>query len=394
MRFSVLSLVVCAWCIASTLAEINWKYYHTTEHFNSEILRLSTQCNGAMTLESRGTPAISVVRIGNNDVKPADMKQRIMILFGEHARELISSESALHLMYALCGENADLADWGRRVLAHSTFLIIPDGNPMSRLQVEQGDYCLRTNENGVDLNRNWDDHWQAATVAGVGAPETNSGSAPFSEPETRIFQQLAREYMPKVFLTIHSGTLGMYTPHAYDTKLAVFNEGPMLDVLKKLNPKYCNCPAGAAGKEVGYLCPGTCLDYVYDVLGVPFAFAWEIYSRDQAVMKQLWNMQGNAQAMIQLGAMQKISALSKRAAARQLNKQHSCFLNKRAKSRSSMDNDSCFTFFNPESQDDYISTVNNWVRAYLEMADLTASAPGIRANGFNPDLTPDPNLRH
>ena len=32
-------------------------------------------------------------------------------------------------------------------------------NPKSRMEVENGNYCLRTNENGVDLNRNWDAHW-------------------------------------------------------------------------------------------------------------------------------------------------------------------------------------------------------------------------------------------
>ena len=47
-----------------------------------------------------------------------------------------------------------------------------------------------------------------------------------------------------------------------------------------MNSKYCNCPAGAAGKEVGYLCPGTCLDYAYDTLKVPYSFAWEIYKKE------------------------------------------------------------------------------------------------------------------
>jgi len=36
---------------------------------------------------------------------------------------------------------------------------------------------------------------------------------------------------------------------------------------------------GAAGKQVGYLCPGTCLDYIYDKLGAKYSFAFEIYER-------------------------------------------------------------------------------------------------------------------
>ena len=60
----------------------------------------------------------------------------------------------------------------------------------------------------------------------------------------------------------------------------MFNENRMMNVLSELNPKHCNCNAGAAGREVGYLCPGTCLDYAYDTMKVPYVFAWEIYQRD------------------------------------------------------------------------------------------------------------------
>lgn len=52
-----------------------------------------------------------------------------------------------------------------------------------------------------------------------------------------------------------------------------------MSVLNQLNPKHCQCSAGAAGKEVGYLCPGTCLDYAYDTMKVPYVFAWEIYEK-------------------------------------------------------------------------------------------------------------------
>merc|ERR1711959_251408 len=58
------------------------------------------------------------------------------------------------------------------------------------------------------------------------------------------------------------------------------NVEEMVEILRKANKQYCNCDTGAAGKEVGYLCPGTCLDYMYDDLTVPYSFAFEIYERD------------------------------------------------------------------------------------------------------------------
>jgi len=39
---------------------------------------------------------------------------------------------------------------------------------------------------GVDLNRNWDDHWGGEGSSGTPTSETYRGTAPFSEPETKV----------------------------------------------------------------------------------------------------------------------------------------------------------------------------------------------------------------
>ncbi len=57
----------------------------------------------------------------------------------------------------------------------------------------------------------------------------------------------------------------------------------MLQILRELNPIYCNCQMGAAGKEVGYLCPGTCLDYAYEKITVPYSYAFEIYNKESKI---------------------------------------------------------------------------------------------------------------
>jgi hypothetical protein len=38
--------------------------------------------------------------------------------------------------------------------------MIVNANPDSRKKVENGQFCLRENENGVDINRNYDAHWE------------------------------------------------------------------------------------------------------------------------------------------------------------------------------------------------------------------------------------------
>ena len=154
---------------------------------------------------------ISVVKLRGTNVTGA--ANRAFMLFGEHARELISPESGLMMLRQLCGD-APMQDGQSReqVLAQNEFLFVLNANPGSRLEVEKGDYCVRTNPSGVDLNRNWDEKWQKEQSYGMSL--TEPGSAPFSEPETRILKRLVEGFRPTTFMTIHSGTRGMYMPWA------------------------------------------------------------------------------------------------------------------------------------------------------------------------------------
>ena len=70
----------------------------------------------------------------------------------------------------------------------------------------------------------------------------------------------------------------MYTPYAYLPKQAERNEENMLEILRQLDPKYCDCTTGSAAKALKMTCPGTCLDYAYEHQA-PYAFAFEIYKR-------------------------------------------------------------------------------------------------------------------
>jgi len=56
----------------------------------------------------------------------------------------------------------------------------------------------------------------------------------------------------------------------------------MNEILTKVKNSPCsNCFVGTPFKKLHYDTSGTCLDYVYDKLKVPFAFAWEIYTNEQ-----------------------------------------------------------------------------------------------------------------
>jgi len=350
-----------------------YPFYHSTDDIKSELQALSSRCHGMQleTVSGSGDDGqhrdIDVVTIrASSEATPA--ANRVFMLFGEHSRELISPESGLHFIKTLCGET-DLSPQALEVLKDSEFRIVVNGNPASRQRVEQGDFCLRVNPDGVDLNRNWDEEWQPD--ADMGPAQTNPGPKPFSEPETRVFKQLVEQYKPTTFLTVHSGTKGMYMPWAYDMEhLAQRNQPQMMQILKSLDRDHCQCPFGAAGKEVGYSCPGTCLDWVYDKLNTPFAFAFEIYTGPEYsdMLRERWQ-----EKMRGAGAFyQKHSHLGHKHFHQVFAEHPSCFvqLKEGHVAARAMSEDECFGQFNPSSEDEYKSVVENWSSAYLSMASM------------------------
>ena len=107
----------------------------------------------------------------------------------------------------------------------------------------------------------------------------NPGLLAFSEIETQKLQETLAKFSPKVFVSVHSGQLALFTPYAYE-KLEPLNGAKMLNALGGINKEYCNCKMGPAAMKVGYLSSGTSVDYVYDYIKAPYSYAFEIYSKD------------------------------------------------------------------------------------------------------------------
>jgi len=266
---------------------------------------------------------------------------------------------------------------------NSAFLIFPNVNAAGRRLVEQGNYCFRTNPKGVDLNRNWADHWEPSSQN----EDTNPGQSAFSEPETRLLRDYATDFRPTQFYTIHSGAIGMFSPYAFsDTLPGDFDQRP-LGILKSISSQYCGCEAGAAGKELGYLCPGTSLDYMYDKLGTRFAFAFEV-----------WDESGWKEDKLKQDESSFLAVLSPEPRPHRIK---SCFLQspdpleaQESLQESEFGDDEhelagsavtghssaitsfpppinhhsrdCLQLFNPTTPEDYKGTVENWSQALLE----------------------------
>ena len=316
---------------------VDYPFYHTTEAIHAKVHALVSTCAAPINVRSESCGENCMIDVV--DVGESKNPHRVFYLFGEHARELVSPETAMGLLEDLCSGN--LA--AKAALKNSQFRIIPNGNPGSRKMVESGQYCLRLNPNGVDLNRNWDASWRPIPVES-NDEQLSPGSRPFSEVETRIFKQAVSEFNPNVFAAIHSGTLGMYMPWAFSEgrKSVVRNEEKMHHVLSELDSKFCQCPAGSAQKEVGYSSPGTCLDWVHMHTKADYSYAFEIYT---------------GFGIQDLRERYRKQQLRAKAAFLELDYQE----------------DNCFSQFNPVTEESLRRTVKNWSQALVELAIITAT---------------------
>jgi len=341
----------------------SYPFYHTSQQMQAKVNEMKQSCGGALSVETKSDSDVSldVITVRKPGVENA---HRFFLLFGEHSRELISPESGLAMLDTLCQDGAS-----HELLQTAEFQVVLNANPRSRAKVEQGDYCLRTNPAGVDLNRNWDEKWQNGDSEGA---DTNGGPKPWSEPETRILKDVVSAYKPTGFVTVHSGTRGMYMPWAYDTNnLATRNQPTMMKILRDLDQSYCKCPFGAAGKEVGYACPGTSLDWVYDILQTPYSFAFEIFVGKQfseGLEKRWKDKLGDSDTGMLLDNGYHLGH----------NHFSDIFSNYTSDfatgeidySDAAGVQGGCFSRFNPDSKEEYDSTVKNWAAAYLDMTKM------------------------
>ena len=152
--------------------------YHTVDALH-EALRATVARSDSLTLEwLRADSNAQVEGADDDDEAPplavlrtqdttraahsaAPRRLRALVLFGEHAREAITSEVALRvaalLSGAVTGGGGDEALGQQAAALRRTVdvALMPLVNVRGRLLFERGDFCRRGNARNVDLNRNW-----------------------------------------------------------------------------------------------------------------------------------------------------------------------------------------------------------------------------------------------
>lgn len=126
-----------------------------------------------------GSP-ITAIRLGTGD-------NVAVLIGGFHAGYSPSSQTIAQRAATYFEENPDKLPDSVRIV------VVPNANPTT--EYAPGVRSSRLNDNGVDLNRNWDCEWSAnATFAGL---PIGSGSEPFSEPEAQALKGLFEMVAPQ-----------------------------------------------------------------------------------------------------------------------------------------------------------------------------------------------------
>ena len=169
-----------------------------------------------------GGKSLLVATVRARDVVP---RARMLVVAGEHARELIGSEAALAALRdaAGLGSGAAVSEWRALLEAGLELTVVPVANVEGRELAETVRPCQRGTADvpllATDLNRNFPTDW----TPGVQYNYLNSsldfhGNQPFSAYQARVIKSVAERHQWDAFVDLHSGSLSLNTPYGHRSR--------------------------------------------------------------------------------------------------------------------------------------------------------------------------------
>jgi len=229
------------------------------------------------TIEGRDIPAIRI-----NATYNGAKGKKIFFQGGQHAREWIGPATVLYITTQL------LEKYGKdnavtQLVKDIEFTIVPLANPDGYEYAWTKERLWRKNRRrnsdgtyGVDLNRNWDEHWGGGGSSGVPSSDTYRGTKAFSEPESATLSKFVTELGPNVIAAIdfHSYSQLILRPYGWtnancpdEQALKVIGDGVRLAIKAVHNKDYTN------QKSIDlYVTTGTASDWWY------YAGVWASYT--------------------------------------------------------------------------------------------------------------------
>ena len=200
-----------------------------------------------------------VVRISDwsNETKPdGSPKEVVYIDGGHHGNEHLGTElaflTAQHYIEGWVAGDQEAMDVLTTTELHILIMLNADGN----------DLDTRWNINQVDLNRNYDHHWNEQD-------ETQPGSGPFSEAETLANSNYMNDVVPNadLYVTMHTGVWIMLHPWGYIPDQPI--DWELFHYIRDdVNANISEIPIRNANQGL-YPNSGTSRDYGYGIMGYP-----------------------------------------------------------------------------------------------------------------------------
>lgn len=283
----------------------NYKIYHSYQQVIRKLNSLSEDPDLRDIIQVNRAPypyasvqkePLYLVRLTNlhiNSTRNSEHKRvkkiKILISFGEHAREFVSVESCLDLInYFISGWKSGCNNMQglltRFILDNIDLHILPILNPDGRKVLEKtGDYCHRNNGRGADLNRNAD--WQFGGPGSSFVPnhEEYNGGSVWSEPESRFFRDLTQNNSYDAYFSIHSGEQQLFVPFVDGESKRIKRRRPSTDLELSL-VRYAVegssgwfHDSGIAYEMNSYSADGTLFDWIAGKLNITYSICAEIW---------------------------------------------------------------------------------------------------------------------
>jgi len=263
--------------------------YHTYDEITAFLTNLSVVYSSiaksvpsiGSSIQGRNIYAITITGTATGT------KKKLFFNGGQHAREWISPATTVYIINQLVSLYS--TDATVKSLLDSTILyFVPVANPDGYAYTWTGTSARLWRKNrranaggsfGVDLSRNWNDHWGGEGSSGTPTSDTYRGTAPFSEPETKAISDYVTANGPfSGAIDYHSYSQLILRPYGWTTAL------PPNDALAKTvgdtirarilavnGVAYTSQPSWAL-----YYTTGSAQDWYYSQAKIPLSYTIEL----------------------------------------------------------------------------------------------------------------------
>ncbi|XP_017491432.1 PREDICTED: zinc carboxypeptidase-like [Rhagoletis zephyria] len=215
-----------------------------------------------------------------------DSNKSIFIESGIHAREWIAPAAATFLINELLTAKEEAV---QKLANEYNWIIFPCVNPDGYKYTFEHDRMWRKNRKlfgtcrGVDLNRNYPDHWNTTGASGDPCRYDYSGPSESSEIETMRLTEFLRANVEKeqirAYIALHSYSQMIMFPYGY-TKERVANYDDLQqfghDAVGRIRELTGRNYTSGSLIETIYPSSGGSMDWAYSKMKVPIAYTFEL----------------------------------------------------------------------------------------------------------------------